>query len=287
MIHNFALSYYKDAADGIHVQRLKGSEAASKPHTHAYFQIYYVSKGTLTHYVSDTSSLLSRGDMFIVPPGTTHHICRGDDAEFYTFSFLSNTFGEPTDSNRLAVGFLRSLEQTEADQIHPKITVPSQEVLHIESIMAQMLSTFHRRELGYAEALRAYGILLLTLFVRVYYETLPERFYLDTQSSRQAVLLGIRYLEENFTEQLSLEEIARRCALSKSCFSRQFRAITGTTFGSYLNRCRINRAMEYLRKDYKITGIYGLCGYNDFSTFYRNFKKFTGLSPEQYRQMHE
>jgi len=285
-IHNFVLSYYDNAEDGIHIQRRTSSEAASQPHTHAYFQIYYVDKGSLTHYVGNASSVLSRGEMFIIPPGSTHYIKGGTDAVFYSFSFMPDTFGEPTDSNRMAVGFLRTLEQADNDEIHPKITVPSDEVLHIESVMAEMLRTFERKSLGYGEAMRAYGILLLNLFVRVYYETMPERFQLDAQSSRQAVLLGVQYVDRNFTEQLTVEDIAKRCAMSKSCFCSQFSAITGTSFHKYLNVRRINHAITYIKKGYKITSIYGLCGYNDFTTFYRNFKKVTGLSPEEYRKIH-
>ena len=42
--------------------------------------------------------------------------------------------------------------------------------------------------------------------------------------------------------------------------------------------------MKYIEDGYKITAIYGLCGYNDFTTFYRNFKKIMGCSAEEYRQ---
>lgn len=285
-IHNFVLSYYDNAVDGIHVQRRTASEAASQPHTHAYFQIYYVAKGSLTHYVGNASSILSRGEMFIIPPGRTHYIKDITDAVFYSFSFMPDTFGEPTDMNRMAVGILRTLEKAGGDEMRPKITVPSDEVLHMESIMSEMLRTFERKSLGYGEALRAYGILLLNLFVRVFYETMPEHFQLDAQSSRQAVLLGVQYIDQNFTEQLTLDAIAHRCAMSKSCFCSQFSAITGTSFHKYLNTCRINHAIRYIKKGYKITSLYGLCGYNDFTTFYRNFKKVTGLSPEEYRKIH-
>ena len=44
------------------------------------------------------------------------------------------------------------------------------------------------------------------------------------------------------------------------------------------------KAEEYLiKKGYKITAIYGLCGYDDFTTFYRNFKKIIGVSPKEYK----
>jgi len=283
-IRNFVLSYYNNAVEGVHIQRISDSEAASKPHTHAYFQIYYVGKGSITHYVGNVSSKLTRGDMFIIPPGTTHYICAAADTVFYTFSFMQDTFGEPDGANRLAMGFLRFLESADGEGIRPKITLPSDELLHIESIMEQMLKVFSGKTLGYTEVMRAYGIILLTLFARLYYEAMPEKFPLDAENSRQAVLFGIAYIESNYAEPLSLDSIAKRCAMSRSSFCSIFSDITGMTFLHYLNTCRINHAIRLIQKGYKITSIYELCGYRDFSTFYRNFKKVTGLSPEQYRK---
>jgi len=284
-IHNFVLSYYKNAVDGIHVQKICNSVEAQKPHTHAYFQIYYVARGSITHYVGEASSELSRGDMFIIPPGNLHRIKIGEDMLIYSFSFMPDTFGEPDVCNRLVTNFLRNMETADVHEIHPKITVPSDEVLHIENVLEQMLKAFNQKPLGYGEVIRAYGIILLALFVRVYYETRPEQFALDAQNNRQAVLMGIAYVDQNYMEQITLTEIAHQCAISKSSFSNLFASITGMSFHQYLNTRRIDYAIQLIRKGYQVTRIYGLCGYNDFSTFYRNFRKITGVSPEQYRKI--
>ena len=57
-----------------------------------------------------------------------------------------------------------------------------------------------------------------------------------------------------------------------------------TSFCQYLNACRIKRSLRYIEQGYKITAIYGLCGFEDFTTFYRNFKRVMGRSPLQYKQ---
>ena len=83
---------------------------------------------------------------------------------------------------------------------------------------------------------------------------------------------------------LSAEELAKWCAMSKTGFFRLFSRLTGETPNAYLHKCRIRAALRYIDKGYKITAIFGLCGYNDFATFYRNFKKIMGCSPEAYKQ---
>lgn len=55
-------------------------------------------------------------------------------------------------------------------------------------------------------------------------------------------------------------------------------------FNNYLNICRVKKATEYIKDGYKITAIYGLCGYTDFSTFYRNFKKIMGVTPMEFKK---
>lgn len=282
-IHNFVLSYYQNSADGLHIQRIHTSTDASKPHTHDYFQIYYIARGRLTHYVENASSVLSRGDMFIIPPGSLHYIAPGPDADFYTFSFQPDIFGETNHCNRLVNHFLSTL--TANREIQPKITLPSEELLPTEGIMEQMLKNFTAKPLGYGEALRAYGVLLLTQFARLYYESMPLTLSPGPENNRQAILHCVQYIKDNFAENITLSDITRMCSMSKSCFCDLFRQVTGTSFRKYLSQCRIEKAIHYIRQGYKITAIYGLCGYNDFSTFYRNFKEVTGLSPESYRRI--
>lgn len=281
---NFMLSYYRDAADGMHVQCIRSSEEAQKSHTHVYFQIYYVVAGKLEHYMEQDSAALTQGDMFIIPPGVRHHIRSSKDALFYTFSFMPEVLGEPGSCNTMAIHFLRELEHPHRNNIHPAISLPAGQVLHVEDLFKQMLTTFQSKAPGSDAVLRAYGNLLVTLLAKSFYSAVPHDTFPSLKNNRQAILHGISYIQQNYTENLTLEQLARYCAMSKSSFSSLFSQIAGATFHRFLNNCRIQHACQYLRQGYSITGIYGLCGYRDFSTFYRNFKKVTGLSPEHFKK---
>lgn len=283
-IKNFVLTYYKNAAEGMHIHRVEDPTEASKPHMHIYCQIYYIKKGSLTHYVGNSSSHLSRGDMFIVPPGTMHYISCDPKTVFYSFSFMTDIFGLPNEGNRLALHFLRNLETQDSETVRPRITVPSEEIFYVETLMERLLKEFSQKPVGYGEVMRSIAILLITFFARTYLQKHPHATP-DFEDNRQSILHCIQYIDNNFSDDISLDEIARISAMSKSCFCKLFTEITGQSFHHYVNSRRIRQATEYIRKGYKITAIYGLCGYNDFSTFYRNFKKIMGISPKEYSSL--
>lgn len=278
-IKNFVLTYYKNAADGIHIQLVEKSVEAQKPHTHEYFQIYYVIKGKLVHFTENDKSTLSQGDMFIIPPGRTHFIREAENAQFYSFSFMRESLGEMSDISRLSLNFLTQLSR--GDGVRAKITVPADEVLFIENIMGQIYKEFGSKKIGYGEVIRTLAISLITLFARNYFDTMPEEIL--SADNKEYILHCIEYIKNNFSEKITLEEMAQRSAMSKSSFCKLFCELTGTTFNKYINVCRIRSAIEYIKKGYKITAIYGLCGYDDFTTFYRNFKKLAGVSPREYK----
>ena len=104
---NFVLPYYINSTDYFHIQKVDKPFEAKKPHTHEYFQIYYVIKGRLIHYVENDSSVLVRGDMFIVPPRVVHYIKPEASTVFYSFSFMPDFIGEINKNNRLAKNFLK------------------------------------------------------------------------------------------------------------------------------------------------------------------------------------
>lgn len=280
-IKNFVLSYYKNSSDDFHIHRVEKSVEAQKPHTHEYFQIYYVISGSLEHFVENESSILLPGNMFIIPPKALHYIVPNENAVFYAFSFMPSFISGKNDAGSLVEKFLQTLE---TEKIHPKILINSENGFYIEGIMEHILREFREKPIGYKETVRAYSIVLLTILARNYFETKKDSAKYTFKSSKQFVLHCIDYIEKNYTDDLSLEEILEHSGVSRGNFCALFSELTGHTFNSYLNLCRIKKATEYINRGYKITSIYGLCGYNDFSTFFRNFKKVMGISPKEYQK---
>ena len=274
----FVLSYYKNAIQGIHIQRIACTEEAQKPHSHSYFQIYYVLKGSLLHSTAQAEAHLSAGDMFLIPPSAVHCIRSPRDTEIYTFSFMPDIFGEAGDSNRVALGFLRSLPSEHA--LFAKADVSREDSEQAKALLDKIYLEFSEKKLGFGEAIRAYALLLITILARSHAGAIPPEAVADETAAR--IEHCAKYMDANFSEEISLSEMAAACAMSKSFFCKSFLAHTGMTFHRYLQGCRIRAALKYMEKGYKITAIYGLCGYSDFSTFYRNFKKITGCSPKAY-----
>lgn len=104
-------------------------------------------------------------------------------------------------------------------------------------------------------------------------------------SSHQAVNEAIKYIEENYTDKITLTEAADKVFLNASYLSLQFKKETGMNFVDYIKKVRIEKAMELLKRiDLKAYEICNCVGYQDYKYFTEVFKDFTGLSPLEYRQ---
>ncbi|MBP1964354.1 helix-turn-helix domain-containing protein [Paenibacillus aceris] len=94
-------------------------------------------------------------------------------------------------------------------------------------------------------------------------------------------------LEENYTEDVSLEWYAERFGISIYKLSAGFKEVTGVNFIDYLTRLRINKSKELLlHSSEKVNDIAFRVGYQP-SYYYRVFKKHEGVTPTQYREIHK
>ena len=99
-----------------------------------------------------------------------------------------------------------------------------------------------------------------------------------------ALLAATGFIDEHYREALSLEEIARACALSTSHLGHMFKKMLDCSPIEYRNRLRIEDAMKKLAAtDEKVEAIALECGFETLSLFNRLFKKIAGLSPGQFR----
>jgi AraC-like DNA-binding protein/ligand-binding sensor protein len=94
-----------------------------------------------------------------------------------------------------------------------------------------------------------------------------------------------RYIWENYTRKLSLQEIAGFSGLSASYFSSIFKEEMGENLSSYLNRLRAEKAAVLLTEtDMSLSEIAMVCGFDDQSWFSKIFKAYAGISPGKYRE---
>jgi two-component system response regulator YesN len=92
------------------------------------------------------------------------------------------------------------------------------------------------------------------------------------------------FIEENYSKDISLDDVSRSVDISPYYFSKLFKEETGENFIEYLTNIRIERAKQLLQnKDISIKSICATSGYSDPNYFSRIFKKQVGVTPTEYR----
>jgi len=117
-------------------------------------------------------------------------------------------------------------------------------------------------------------------------ELLAQTTFIKTEKNDSELLHTLlTYIQEHFTEAISLQRIAVTLGYSYNYLSKYFNASVKTSFADFLNGTRISYACHLLRTTEKnITEIAYLCGYENIRSFNRNFVKKTLCTPKEYRE---
>ena len=107
----------------------------------------------------------------------------------------------------------------------------------------------------------------------------------DVSCTNRNFLKLIKYIQENFTTDISSQTLAEELSLNACYIGQLLKKETGTTLPQYLNELRINYAKELLiTTEMGINEIGETCGYQDYFYFIKKFKKNTGKTPSAFRQ---
>lgn len=92
------------------------------------------------------------------------------------------------------------------------------------------------------------------------------------------------FIEKNYTEKISVDELASRFAIGRRNFERRFKKATSNTVMEYIQRVKIEAAKMKLEKGGEnVNEVMYSIGYSDVKAFRTTFKKITGLSPVNYK----
>ena len=106
-----------------------------------------------------------------------------------------------------------------------------------------------------------------------------------TENRNRRMLRARDTMDRAFSQPLDIASLARVAHVSPAHFSRQFRATFGESPHRYLQRRRVERAMELLRETPRpVTEICFDVGFSSLGTFSRTFRDIVGESPSDYRR---
>lgn len=115
------------------------------------------------------------------------------------------------------------------------------------------------------------------VFTESMFNYIPSKNY---ELMKKAML----FISNNFSDNITLEDVANHVHLNPAYFSSLFKQSAGSSFKEYLNMVRIEESKRLLANtDYSIIDIAIATGFEDQSYFSKVFKKYTGLTPKQYR----
>lgn len=97
---------------------------------------------------------------------------------------------------------------------------------------------------------------------------------------------AITYINENYSKDINIKEFCKVVNINPAYFGRKFNKEVGCSFTYYLNKKRNDVAKKLvMNTDKKIADISHEVGYLDISHFYKNFKKYFGISPARLREI--
>jgi AraC-like DNA-binding protein len=96
---------------------------------------------------------------------------------------------------------------------------------------------------------------------------------------------AIKYMKDNYTQPISMQQLAYDLNMSQANFSQYFKKITRITPNQYLTKIKLEKAQELL-KETSVTEVAFELGYANISHFILLFKRMYGVTPKQYQMMH-
>ena len=250
-------------------------------HWHPEIEITYVQKGTMCYKVNHMVYHLKEGDIVFNNSGALHS---GTMENQKDCAYIPVTF-----DSRLIYGFFQSTVNTKyvdpviQDSMLPAICIDQSEPWH------KPFREYLLRIIDLDEKKPDFYELDITICLQSMWRLLLEHITYEPQASRENSLEYDRikkilsYIEENYQNKITLNDIAGHIHLCESECTRLFKRHMNTTLFAFLQEYRIERSLEFLQDDQPVSAVADKAGFSDPNYYSKVFAKIKGCSPREYR----
>ena len=256
-------------------------------HLHNYIEMLFCVEGEFEIWLNSKYFRFSKGDMVVINSREIHRICSLIDSggKYICIRFLPEMLYTSTVSvfdMKYVLPFMLSRSN------HQRVFKSKEiENTFIPYLMHEIHSEFSEKKYGYEMAVKT-DISRIFLWIVRYWHNInmdPENEYILNDDMIKRIQTALDFISENYSDDIKASEVAKKCNLSYSYFSRVFKQYMKKSFTEYLNYVRITNAEKLLISgNYSVTEIAGLCGFATSSYFIQQFKQFKHMSPKQFKK---
>ncbi len=264
LLEKFKMFHLKDSVPGEYVY-----------HYHDFHKLIWFISGNVEYRIEGKTYQLEPHDILLVNQGKIHKPFVDDSVTYERYVFyISSDFLEDHScpEGRLDLCFqMADIEQDSVIRLSPSMSRNLFETVKlIESV---------DKDGGYAQEMYS-RILFLKLLIELNRCCIqsPEVFHKMARYDKKIVEL-IHYINENLGKDLTIEALSSRFYLSKYHMMRKFKEETGYSMHQYILEKRILSARNLILTGMSATAASLECGFKDYSTFSRAYKKLLGQMP--------
>lgn len=248
-------------------------------HSHPFYELLYCESGNIQYLIGEHRYSIHSGDIVLVPPGISHRpIFHEQLKEPYSriVLWVSNEF-----VSDLIKIFPDYEEHRKHMQNHFLIRTSNSAYGYLKNYFLRGVKEAQEKKLGWEGALYYSSGMLLTELYR-----LMNLDDIALPAEKEDMIDQIIfYIENNYASKITLEETAKRFLISQSTLSKLFKNRLAISFYRFVTQRRLINAKKRIEEGELLDKLGTSCGFNDYATFYRAFKKEYGISPKDYQKL--
>lgn len=253
-----------------------------KSHSHNYYEIYMYISGEVKIMLNNHIFKVQKGDVVIIPPYTIHSLIPVNydspyermylyitDTCLSSFQFNEFSLNKPIlDTTKHGVFHFK----IESDEDYERITFAINEIKHSK------FKDYYGKEMMN----RSYIMQLFTIINSYIVKESGKKYHNETSSLISQV---IEYLNENYKENITIDTLCERFYTNRQSLTKLFKEYTTLTIHNFINLTRIAKAKQLILEGSLPSKLHSMCGFQDYTTFYRAFKRSEGISPQQFEEL--
>lgn len=251
-------------------------------HSHNYYEIYMYISGEVQIMLNNHIFNVRKGDVVIIPPYSIH-------------SLIPVKFDTPYERMYLYITetCLSSFQFNEYSLIKPLLDSAKQGLFHfridLEEDFNRIMFAMDRikeskRKDYYGKEMmnRSY---IMQIFTTINSYIAKEANNKTCNETSSLISRVIAYINENFKENLTLDILCEHFYTNRQSITKLFKEYTTLTIHNYINLTRIAQAKQLIFEGVMPSKLHSMCGFHDYTTFYRAFKRSEGITPQQFEEL--